>query len=66
MIQKVSSIPSRFYQLVLLNIGLVVALSKDFSLLYIASSLLLITVIVSPVAVYFNLLSPTPVQLLHE
>jgi hypothetical protein len=66
MIQKVSSIPSRFYQLALLNVGLIVALSRGFSFLYIVSSLLFIAAIVAPVASYLNILSPAPVQILHE
>jgi hypothetical protein len=65
MIQKVSSIPWRFYQLALLNVGLIVALSKGFSLLYIVSSILFVALVLAPVAVYFKILSP-PIQILHE
>lgn len=66
MIGKVREIPPKYYQLVLFNIGLIIAVSKGYSLLHVASSLAFITVLAAPIAIYFNILEKGKVQIVHE
>lgn len=66
MLQKIAKIPSRFYHLALLNIGLIIALSKGMSLLAILSSLLFVGLAVAPVALALGFLAPPPHQLIHQ
>jgi hypothetical protein len=65
MIDQVTAIPLRFYQLAILNMGLIVAISKELSFLYIISSLIFIAVVIAPLAIWFNLLE-NPAQIIHE
>jgi len=53
-------IPSRYLQLALLNVGLLIALCKDMTLLGILASLAFITLAVAPIALYFEIISPPP------
>ncbi len=66
MLQKITKVPSRYYQLVLLNIGLIIALSKEMSLLAIISSLVFVALAVAPVAIALGLIAPPPHQIFHE
>jgi C4-dicarboxylate transporter len=66
MLQKVREVPPRFYQFALLNIGLILALSKDLSLIHIISSLVFILLVTAPIAIYYQFLRPENLQLVHE
>lgn len=66
MLQKVTNVPARFYHLALLNIGLIISLSKGHSFLHILSSLAFITVLAAPIAIYFKFLNPDNFQIVHE
>lgn len=65
MINQVTAIPLRFYQLFILNMGLIVAISKELSFLYIISSLIFIAVVIAPLAIWFGFLE-SPAQIIHE
>jgi len=56
MLQRIMAIPPCFYQLILFNIGLILALSKEISFLCIVSSLLFIIAAAAPVAVFLGIL----------
>jgi hypothetical protein len=64
--QNISKIPSRYYQLGLLNVGLIIALYKGMTLLGILSSLVFITLAVAPLAIYLGVLSPPPHEIIQE
>ena len=66
MFQKITRVPTKFYQLAALNIGLIIALCKGMTLLSIASSLIFVALALSPVAIYLGLLSPPPHQIIQE
>jgi hypothetical protein len=66
MLQKVTSVPARFYHLALLNLGLIISISKGHSLLHILSSLAFIAVLLAPIAIYFKILDPNNVQIIHD
>ena len=66
MFQKITKVPTKFYQLVALNIGLLIALCKGMSLLSIFSSLIFVALALSPVAIYLGILSPPPHQIVQE
>lgn len=66
MLAKIRDIPVRYYQLALLNLGLVVAISKEMSLLSIFTSLLFVALAVAPFAVMLGLLSPPPHQIVQN
>lgn len=62
MLTKVRDIPVRYYQLALLNLGLIIAISKEMSFLSIVTSLLFVALAIAPFAVMLGLLSPPPHQ----
>ena len=66
MLQKITKAPTKYYQLLLLNIGLIIALSKGMTLLGIISSLAFITLALAPVATYFGIISPPPHQIIQD
>ena len=66
MLKNITNIPLRFYQLALLNVGLIIAISKEMSLLSIISSLLFVGLAVAPFGIILGLLSPPPHQLIHD
>ena len=66
MLSKAATIPPRYLQLALLNLGLIVALCKDYSLLYILTSLFLIAVLAAPLALHLRILHPPPITLIRE
>ena len=66
MLTKVTNVPARFYHLVLLNVGLIISLSKGHSLIHILSSLTFITALAAPIAIYFKFLDPNNFQIIHE
>jgi hypothetical protein len=66
MLQKVSNIPPKYYQLAILNVGLLIALSKELSLLHILSSLAFVVVLTAPLAIYLKLLQPNNIQIVHD
>jgi hypothetical protein len=59
-------IPPRYIQLALLNVGLLIALCKDMTLLGILASLAFITLAAAPLALYFKILSPPPHELISH
>jgi hypothetical protein len=66
MLAKIRDIPVRYYQLALLNVGLIVAISKEMSLLSIVTSLLFVALAAAPFAVILGLLSPPPHQIVQN
>jgi hypothetical protein len=66
MLQSVSKIPAKYYQLAILNAGLLIALSKELSLLHILSSLAFMVALTAPLAIYFKLLQPNNIQIVHD
>lgn len=66
MLTKVTNIPARFFHLVLLNIGLIISISKEHSLLHILSSLAFIVVLTAPIATYFKILDVNNIQIIHD
>ena len=66
MLQKIPKLPCRYYHWTLLNIGLIIALTKGFTLISIASSLLFIAVVAAPVALYLGILAPPPHHIFQE
>lgn len=60
MLSKITKIPSTYFQLALLNLGLITALYKEMSLLSIITSLVFITLVVAPIAIATGILSPPP------
>ncbi len=66
MIGKAREIPPKYYHLLLFNIGLLLALSKHYSLLHVLSSLAFVTLIAAPIALHFNILEKDKVQIVHE
>jgi hypothetical protein len=66
MLSKIRNIPLRYYQLALLNIGLIIAISKDMSLISIVTSLLFVGLAVAPFGVLLGLISPPPHQIVHS
>jgi uncharacterized membrane-anchored protein YitT (DUF2179 family) len=55
----------KYYQLLLLNIALTIALYKELSTLHLLFSLAFITALLAPVAHYFGLIKAQP-TLIHE
>ena len=66
MLQKIPKLPVRYYHWTLLNIGLIIALSKGMTLLGIIASLLFIAVAAAPVALYLGILAPPPHQIFQD
>jgi len=66
MLSELTKVPVRFYQLALLNIGLIIALSKDLSLLYIIGSLLFVAALAAPIALYLGWISSPPITIIQE
>ena len=66
MLEKVREIPPKYYQLALFNIGVIIAVSKGYSILHIVSSLAFITVLAAPIAIYLKILEQGKVQIIHE
>jgi hypothetical protein len=66
MLQKVTNVPARFYHLALLNIGLIISISKGHSILHILSSLAFIAALAAPIAIYFKFLNPDNIQIVHD
>ena len=66
MLQKITKTPTKYYQLFLLNVGLVVALCKGMTLLSIVSSFAFVALALAPAAIYFGVLSPPPHQVLLD
>lgn len=55
----------KYYQLLLLNIALSIALYKELSTLHLLASLAFVTALLAPVAHYFGLIKAEP-TLVHE
>lgn len=66
MLQKITKAPTKYYQLILLNIGLITALCKGMTLLGIVSSLAFVALALAPVATYFGIISPPPHQIIQD
>ena len=66
MLQKITNFPTKYLQLALLNIGLIIALTKGMTLIGIISSLVFISLVLAPVATHFGILSPPPHQIIRE
>ena len=66
MLQKITKAPTRFYQLLLLNVGLIIGLCKEMSLIGLVASLVFIALAVAPIALYLGILSPPPHQIIQD
>jgi hypothetical protein len=66
MLSKFRDIPIRYYQLALLNLALILALSKAMTLISILTSFLFVALAAAPVAVLLGLLPAPPHQIVHE
>ena len=66
MLKKITEVPPRYFQLALLNIGLIIALSKELSFLHIILSLALVILVAAPVAVFFNILEKSSLEIVHK
>ena len=66
MFQRVASVPARYYELAILNVGLIIALYKDMSLIAIMASLAFVALAIAPIAIMLGILSPPPYHLINE
>lgn len=60
MLAKFTKLPPKYYQLALLNLGLIIALTKGMSLFAILSSIALVAAVIAPIAIAFEFLPPPP------
>ena len=63
---NIATIPPRYYQLALFNLALLMALYKELPALHLLFSLVFITVLTAPVALYFGFINRETISIVND